>query len=247
MSAAHEGAMTIGEKINEGIAIKTVFTVNAFGLSIPISDTVIMSWIVMAGLFVFAFLATRRLKEVPRGFQSLLEGFYDFANKFLEENIGHHGKDFVPFLGSVFLFLCTANLLPIFTPVAGFGFEPLFELKPLTRDINVTAAFAIVTMIVVVYSSIHYKGVGGFIKSFAKPLPFMVPFNALEYVVKPLSLTLRLFGNILGAFIIMRLIEAIVPVGVPPILSLYFDLFDGLIQAVVFTFLSTVYIAEAIE
>lgn len=247
MSAAHEGAMTIGERITEGIQMKEVFRIDAFGLSIPISDTVIMSWIVMAILFAFAFFATRRLKEVPRGLQSLVEAFYDFANKFAHDNLGHHGRDFVPFLGSIFLFLCTANLLPIFTPVGGFGFEPLFTIKPLTRDINITAAFAIVTMAVVIYSSFRYKGVGGWLRSFAEPMPIMVPFKALEYVVKPLSLTLRLFGNILGAFIIMLLIEMVMPVGLPPILSLYFDLFDGLIQAVVFTFLSTVYIAEAIE
>jgi F-type H+-transporting ATPase subunit a len=75
----------------------------------------------------------------------------------------------------------------------------------------------------------------------------MLPFNLMEYLIKPLSLSLRLFGNILGAYIIMQLIEAVMPVVMPPILGLYFDLFDGLIQAVVFSFLSTIYIAEAIE
>jgi F-type H+-transporting ATPase subunit a len=247
MTGAHEGAMTIGQRVNEAISIKVLFTIKVFGLSIPISDTVLATWIVMAILFVFAIFATRKLKEVPTGLQIFVEYFMEFADKFANDNIGHLGKNYVPFLGSIFLFLCTANLLPMITPVAGFGFEPLFVIKPLTRDINITAAFAIVTMIVVVYSSFRYKGVGGFIKSFAKPMAFMVPFNALEYVIKPLSLTLRLFGNILGAYIIMQLIEIVMPVGLPPILSLYFDLFDGLIQAVVFTFLSTVYIAEAIE
>jgi F-type H+-transporting ATPase subunit a len=247
MSAVHEGALTIGERINEAISIKVLFTVHLFGLNIPISDTVVSTWIVMAVLAVFAVLATRKLRETPKGLQIFVEYFIEFAEKFATDNMGHHGKTFVPFLGSIFLFLVTANLVPMITPMGGFGFEPLFVIKPLTRDINVTAAFAIVTMIVVVFSSIRYKGPGGFLKSFAKPIPIMLPFNALEYLIKPLSLTLRLFGNILGAYIIMQLIEIVMPVGLPPVLSLYFDLFDGLIQAVVFTFLSTVYIAEAIE
>jgi F-type H+-transporting ATPase subunit a len=75
----------------------------------------------------------------------------------------------------------------------------------------------------------------------------MLPFNLLEYGIRPLSLSLRLFGNILGAFVLMRLIEMVMPVFLPPIFGLYFDLFDGIIQAVIFTYLSTVYIAEAIE
>jgi F-type H+-transporting ATPase subunit a len=239
--------MSIGDRITEAISIKVVFTIHAFGLSVPISDTVISTWIVMVLLFVFAFFATRRLKEVPHGLQVFVEYFIEFADNFTSENIGHHGKKYAPYLGSIFLFLCTANILPMITPVGGFGFEPPFVIKPLTRDINITAAFAIVTMLVVLYSAVKYRGPGGFLKSFAKPLPFMVPFNALEYFVKPLSLTLRLFGNILGAYIIMQVIEVILPLALPPVLSLYFDLFDGLIQAVVFTFLSTVYIAEAIE
>ena len=247
MSASHSGAMSIGERVSEALSIKTVFTMHVFGLSIPISETVIATWIVMAILFVFSIFATRKLKRVPTGLQIFVEFFMDFADKFARDNMGHNGRKFVPFLGSIFLFLCTANLLPMITPMGGFGFEPLFVIKPLTRDINITAAFAIMTMIVVLFSAIKYKGPGGFIKSFAKPQPFMVPFNALEYVIKPLSLALRLFGNILGAYIIMLIIEIVMPVGLPPILSLYFDLFDGLIQAVVFTFLSTVYIAEAIE
>lgn len=247
MNGAHEGAMTIGQRVNEAIAIKVLFNIKVFGLTIPISDTVLATWIVMAILVVFSLFATRKLREVPSGLQVFVEYLMDFAEKFTKENMGHNGPNFIPYLGTVFLFLCTANLLPMLTPVGGFGFEPAFTIKPLTRDINITAAFAIVTMIVVIYANFRYKGPVGFAKSFVKPMPFMLPFNALEYIIKPVSLALRLFGNILGAFIIMQLIEIVMPVGLPPILGLYFDLFDGLIQAVVFTFLSTVYIAEAIE
>jgi len=245
--SAEAGALTISERITEAVSIKTVFTVKAFGLAVPISDTVVATWIVMAVLVLSSFLLTRRLMDVPGKAQSLVEGLVAFANKFTEDNIGHEGRRFVPFIGTVFLFLCVANLLPMLTPVGGFGYEPPFAIKPLTRDINVTSALAVLTMAVVVFSALRSKGLKGFLRSFARPMAFMAPFNALEYAVKPLSLSLRLFGNVLGAFIIMQLAEIVMPVGLPPILGLYFDLFDGLVQAVVFGFLSAVYVAEAIE
>jgi F-type H+-transporting ATPase subunit a len=240
-------ALSISERITEGISIKTVFTIHAFGFSIPISDTVISTWIVMAVLIIAAVLLTRRMREIPKKPQLLLEAFIGFVNNFVEENAGHHGKDFSAFLGTIFLFLIAANLAPMLTPIGGFGFEPLFVIKPLTRDINVTAAFAITVIVTVFFSGLIYKRPLGWLKSLVKPSPIMLPFNLLEYAIKPLSLCLRLFGNILGAYIIMQLIEAVAPVIFPPIAGLYFDLFDGLIQAVVFSFLSTIYIAEAIE
>ncbi len=250
MSSPHE-ALSISERISEAIQFKEVFHITAFGTRIPITETVVTTWVVMAILIGFSLLVTRRLKLVPRGLQSIVEFFVDFAGNFTTEYIGHHGKNFAPFIGTLVLFLGTANLLPLLTPIgASFGghvFEPAFVIKPLTRDINVTAAFAIITMTVVIFSNFRYHGPIGFLKTLVKPLPMMLPFNLLEYLVKPLSLALRLFGNITAAFIIMQLIEAIMPVGLPPIMALYFDLFDGLIQAVVFSFLSTVYIAEAIE
>jgi F-type H+-transporting ATPase subunit a len=243
--AAH--AMTMSEKITEGMGIKTVFTIHSFGYAIPISDTVITTWIVMAILIIVAFILTRKLREIPRKPQLLLEAFIGFINDFVEEKAGHHGKDFTAFLGTIFVFLIVANLAPMLTPAGGFGFEPLFVIKPVTRDINITAALAIIVIVTVFFSSIVYKGPKGYLKSLVSPIPVMLPFNIMEYAIKPMSLCLRLFGNILGAYIIMLLIEAVVPVAIPPIAGLYFDLFDGLIQAVVFAFLSTMYIAEAIE
>jgi F-type H+-transporting ATPase subunit a len=243
--SAPEHAMSISEKIVEGIGIKTVFTIHAFGYSIPITDTVVSTWIVMGILILASVLLTRKMREVPKKPQLLLEAYVGFINDFLHENAGHHGKDFTAFIGTIFTFLIVANLAPMITPMGGFGFEPPFVIKPLTRDINVTAAFAVTVILTVIVSSIRYKGPKGFLKSFFTPLPF--PFSLMEYAIKPMSLCLRLFGNILGAYIIMQLVEAVVPVLAPPILGLYFDLFDGLIQAVVFAFLSTIYIAEAIE
>jgi F-type H+-transporting ATPase subunit a len=244
-------ALSISERIMEGIKVKTIFTVHAFGSNMDISDTVVSTWIVMAILILAAFLLTRRLREIPKKPQLLLEAFVGFINDFVTENAGHHGRDFAAFLGTIFTFLIAANLAPMLTPVGvsigGFVAEPVFVIKPLTRDINVTAAFAVTVIVTVLLSGMRYKGILGWLKGLASPIPIMLPFNIMEYAIKPLSLCLRLFGNILGAYIIMLLIEAVAPVLFPPIAGLYFDLFDGLIQAVVFAYLSTIYVAEAIE
>jgi F-type H+-transporting ATPase subunit a len=251
MSETVHEALSISERISEGMGIKTLFSVSIFGHEVPISDTVVTTWIVMGIIILAAFLLTRRMREIPKKPQLLLESFIGFMDDFVKEKIGHHGRDFLPFLGTIFIFLIVSNLAPMLTPV-GTGLyagsmEPAFVIKPLTRDINVTAAMAIIVIVTVFLSSIVYRGPIGYIKSLAKPTPIMLPFNIMEYAIKPMSLCLRLFGNILGAYIIMLLIESVAPVAIPPLAGLYFDLFDGLIQAVVFAFLSTIYIAEAIE
>jgi F0F1-type ATP synthase, subunit a len=240
-------AMSLGDRIKEVLSFRTIFSINIGSVSIPITETVITTWIVMAILIIGSLLLTRKMNEVPKGSQIIVEGFVGFLNDFFKNQIGHHWKVFAPYLGTVGLFLGVANIISFFSPMAGFGFEPPFALKPPTRDINVTAALAIMTIVIVIFSGIRYKGIKGWLLSFFKPAPFMLPFNIIEYGIKPLSLCLRLFGNILGAFIIMELIAMLVPVFIPPVASLYFDFFDGLIQAVVFVFLSTVYITEAVE
>lgn len=247
MTEKLEQASTLGERIKEALAFKTIFTVHLGSISIPISETVVTTWIVMAILIVASLLLTRRLREIPKGSQVFVEGFIGGLNGFFKNQIGHHWKPFAPWLGTVALFLGVANLISFISPIGGFGFEPPFSLKPPTRDINVTAALAIMTILLVIVSGIVFKGFRNWLKTFFAPAPFMLPFNIIEYAIKPMSLCLRLFGNILGSFIIMEIIGTLAPLFLPPIASLYFDFFDGLIQAVVFTFLSTLYITEAIE
>lgn len=91
------------------------------------------------------------------------------------------------------------------------------------------------------------KGLKGWLKSFADPSPVIAPMNLLEVIIRPLSLCMRLFGNVLGAFVIMELIKQLLPVALPVPFSLYFDIFDGLLQAYVFTFLTSMFIHEKIN
>jgi F-type H+-transporting ATPase subunit a len=221
------------------------------GVSIGINETILISWIVMAILIIAAFCLTRKLREIPRGAQIFLEAAVEFLNNFSRDHFGRRAKVYGPYIGTVFLFLLTANIIPVLSPMSlpVFGIEPPFTIKPPTRDINLTAALAIVSILLVLFGGLRARGIGGWCKNLLKPVPMMLPFNLLEYIIRPVSLCLRLFGNILGGFIIMLLIEQALPIPavLPALASLYFDLFDGLIQAVVFTFLTTLFVAEAVE
>ena len=147
--------------------------------------------------------------------------------------MGKEGKRYVPYLISVALYIACSNLIGV------------FGIKPPTKDLNVTAALALMSICLIEYSGIHARGGAGFFKSLAAPTPVMTPMNILEIAIRPTSLCMRLFGNVLGAFVIMELIKQVVPVFVPAVFSLYFDLFDGLIQTYVFVFLTSLFMKES--
>jgi F-type H+-transporting ATPase subunit a len=243
--------MNLGQEIEEALDFVTVISFRVFGYTFNINETIIISWISMAVLIIGALLLTRRLRTVPRGAQTLLEAAVEFLNNFSKQQFGRWAKIYGPYIGTVFLFLVVVNIIPVLSPIGvsfgGHYYKPLFTIKPPARDINLTAALAIVSILLVLFSGLLARGPRGWVKNLLNPIPMMLPFNLMEYVIRPVSLCLRLFGNILGGFIIMRLVEAVVPVVVPPFLSLYFDFLDGLIQALVFAFLTTLFIAEAVE
>jgi F-type H+-transporting ATPase subunit a len=181
---------------------------------------------------------------VPRGKQVFLEVAIEFCDTICKQYFGKYSGIFSSYIGTLFLFILTMNLIPVFAPTSGCGFAAPFDLKPPTRDINVTAALAIVTILMVIIASIADRGPLGFLKSFVDPVFFMLPFNILDYITKPLSLALRLFGNMLGAFIILTMIEVNLPLIIPIPVSAFFDWFDGGLQAMVFTFLTIIYLNQ---
>jgi F-type H+-transporting ATPase subunit a len=245
--------MNLGEELMKSLEIETVFTITAAGYKIPVNETVIVSWVAMVLLIFGALLVTRNLQQVPRGFQCLLEGGIGFLNDFSKRQFGKRAKIFGPYIGTLFLFLLVANILPAITPVFAFGKAPPFEIKPPARDINLCAALALISVLLMFFSGLIARGPVGWFKNLLQPVPMMLPFNLLEYVIRPLSLCLRLFGNILGGFIIMTLISIALAgaikfsIIIPIPVSLYFDFFDGFIQALVFTFLTTLYVSEAVD
>ncbi len=226
----------LSTKLQEALDVKTMFTIHLFGLDIAITESIVVSWMIMAALVLLSIFLTRNMKidHISKR-QAVAETIVIKLRSFIEGMIGHEGKAYVPYLITILLYIGLSNLIGL------IGF------KPPTKDLNVTAALAIMSIVLIQAAGIHKKGLRGWRKSFSEPVALVTPLNILEIIIKPLSLCMRLFGNILGAFVIMELIKAIIPVGVPLIFSAYFDIFDGLIQAYVFVFLTSLFIKEAIE
>ena len=216
------------ESLLQELENKTAFTIPLLG-GIPVADSVVVTWIVMAVL-------TRNLRvRSPGRVQAALEWAVQFLNSFVKTNIGTHWRPFAPWLGTVALYIGVSNLIGI------------FGLTPPTKDISVTAALAVVRMLLIYGAQFRYNGPLGGLKKFAEPMPLLLPINLMEVVIRPLALCMRLFGNILGAYIIMEMLKFVAPVILPAVFSIYFDLFDGLIQTVVFVFLTTLFTGEGIK
>lgn len=225
----------IQERLLEELQNPVVFTIPVLG-GIPVSQSVVVSWVVMAALIGASLLLTRRLRvRDPGKLQSGLELAVEFLNRFAISSVGRHGVSFAPWLGSTALYILTCNIIGI------------FGLVPPTKDINVTAALAVMSALLIYGAQFRYHGLLGGLKKFAEPMPLLLPINLMEVAIRPLALCMRLFGNVLGAFIIMEMLKFVAPILFPAVFSIYFDLFDGLIQTVVFVFLTTQFVGEGIK
>ncbi len=223
------------EDLMEQLSCKTVFTIPIFG-GIKVSEAVVVTWIIMAVVVLLSVVLVRNLKvENPSKKQLALESAVGALHNIFAEILGEEGKQYVQYLMTVIIYIGISNIIGL------FGF------KPPTKDINVTAAMAIMSILLIEFAGIHKKGIVGWFKSFAAPSPIMIPINIMEIFVKPISLCMRLFGNVLGAFVIMEMLKGIVPAIIPIPFSFYFDIFDGLLQAYIFTLLTALFISEQLD
>jgi F-type H+-transporting ATPase subunit a len=217
---------------------------------VPISETVVVTWMIMAVLFVFAIAATRNFEKVPKGMQNAVEMLVDTMNNFTAQTMGEDKKGFSPYMGTLFIFLLVANLIGL----VGF--------RPPTADVNTTFALSIITFVLTQFNGIRSKGIGTYIKGFFEPFVLLFPLNILGELANPISLAFRLFGNIVGGLIIMSLVYggltglsgmiglANVPIlqaGIPAALHAYFDVFSGVLQSFIFVMLSMVFISGAMD
>lgn len=219
------------------LTCKTVFSFKIpGGIKVDVSEAIVVSWIIMAVLILIAFILSRNLKidHISKR-QAIAELIVTKLDGIVENMVGHKGKAYVPYLTTVLIYLGFSNVIGI------FGF------KAPTKDLSITIALAVMSILLVEAAGIYHLGIKKWIKKFAQPIPIVTPINILELFTRPLSLCMRLFGNVLGAFVIMELIKIAVPVVLPSVLCVYFDIFDGLLQAYVFVFLTSLYIGEEIE
>jgi len=226
----------------EALEIPAVFQIPNFlpflhGRFIP--EHVAMAWLIIVLVGILAFRTTRRLREVPGPLQNVFELVVEGFGGLLEEIIGHQGRRFLPLIGAVGLFVLLGNLL---------GMVP--GLKSPTANLNTNAALAMTVFVSYHAIGIRAQGPVAYAKHFAGPIwwlaPLMVPIELIGHLARPVSLSIRLFGNIFGhEMIVLILFTAIY--WLAPLPMFFLGLFVGVVQTLVFVMLSTIYIAGATE
>lgn len=203
------------------------------------------SWFVIALLLIFSIAATRNIQRVPGGFQNLMEYALEFIRDLAKGQIGEKEyRPWVPFIGTLFLFIFVSNWSGALIPWKLIHL-PSGELAAPTNDINTTVSMALLTSLAYFYAGFRKRGLGYLLK-YLQPTPILLPINILEDFTKPLSLSFRLFGNILADELVVAVLVLLVPLFVPlPVMAL--GLFTSAIQALVFATLAAVYIGEALE
>ena len=228
---------------------------------LQISETIVVSWLVMILITGLCIWLTRDLKvENISKRQAVAEMLVETANNFVIGNMGEKFRHMIPFVAALFGTSVVSNLIS------------LVGLRSPTADLSTEAAWAVVVFVMITAQKIKPGGIGGYLKGFTEPIPVLTPFNILSELATPISMACRHFGNILSGVVINGLVYAalalassallgllpgflgdllsnipILSVGLPAILSVYFDWFSGFMQAFIFCMLTTLYIANAAE
>jgi len=208
-------------------------------------QVLVTTWIVFTIIRTLSLAGNRNLKEIPDGLQNLTEFITEFIRDIAKTQIGeHNSSNWVSFLGAIFLFIFVSNWSGALFPWHVLEI-PNGELAAPTNDINTTVALAFLTSIAYFYGGLSKKRLSYF-KRYISPAAFLLPINVLEDFTKPLSLSFRLFGNVLADELVVAVLVTLVPLIVPiPLILL--GLFTSAIQALVFSTLAGAYIGEAIE
>ena len=215
------------------------FVVKLFGLNLVFNThTIMMTWIVLAVLIIFGFLATRKIGFIPNPFQVvgelLVKAFYDLTEDALDKEMA---KKYFPIICSLFMFLLISNLLGIFPKLA----EP-------TKDLNTPLGLGLLGFVIAHHAGIKAKGFKDYAKEYFQPIFFMAPLNIIGEMAKVVSISFRLYGNILGGAIIILVVSHLIySLILPPFLICFFSVFIGTIQAFVFTMLTLVYISVQVK
>lgn len=221
------------------IMVKGLFSYELFGQTFWITTTHVSLLIVMVVLTIFSIAANRAMKhasEVPSGFQNVVELIVEMLDGMVGGVMGKQAVRFQNYIGTIFIFILFSNI------------SGLLGLRPPTADYGVTFALGIITFTLIHFNKFKYQKVSGVLKGLCEPWPIWAPINIISDLAVPISLSLRLFANVLSGTAIMALIYALlskVAIIWPAALHVYFDLFSGAIQTYVFCMLTMTYIADA--
>jgi F-type H+-transporting ATPase subunit a len=202
---------------------------------LEISEHIFSAWIVMAVLVIVSLLATRSMQIVPRGMQNFFEVVVEGLHGLIDQTAGPRGKAFAPVVMTAFLFILAANwigTMPFFGNIVGF--------KSPNSNLSITLSMAIIVFLLSQFFAIKTNGVGGYLKEFLVPNPLHI----LTELSRPLSLSLRLFGNIYAGGVLVHTMLVIAPFITFVFLGL--ELFVGAVQALIFTMLTLVFLTIAV-
>jgi F-type H+-transporting ATPase subunit a len=229
------------------------------GDGIKISETLVTGWIIIIALFFLFRWMTKDMKKIPeKKRQILAEMIVNFFNKTVKEMMGESMMHFAPYVATIFTFAITGALISL------LGF------RSMTVDINTTGTWAMMTFACITYYKFKTNGFLGYFIGYTQPVPVMTPMNILSEAATPVSMAIRMFGNMTGGMIITTLVYggltaasnavynligvgamgwtkyfSIFQIGIPAVLSIYFDLFSGIIQSYVFIMLTMAYVKAA--
>ncbi len=212
------------------------------GFTVKLSETVVVQWLVMVILGVLFFILGRNLKVRPESKRQVIAEFIvSTFSGMVNDSMGVSYKKYTPYISALFCFSLCSSLMG------------LLGLRSPTSDLSVVGSWALITFVLVQRNKFKTGGVKGFFKGFIDPMPFMLPFNIIGEIANPVSQALRHFANILSGVVIGGLIyfafgqfaAGVFTIGIPAILSLYFDLFSSVVQAYIFTTLTMSYVAMA--
>lgn len=230
---------------------KILFQIPILG-GINISETIVNSWIVMAAIVLLCIWLTRGLSvRNPSKKQLVAEKLVGMCTNLVSDVMGEKNIGYAPYIGTLFVFSLTSSLCG------------LLGLRAPTADLNTTLAWSLITFFMVQIVNIKYHGVGGWLKGFTQPIALMTPINIVSEIANPISMSFRHFGNIASGVVITSLIYAaleglsnlvlpflpipLLQVGIPAVLSIYFDLFTSFLQAYIICMLTMVFVSSAKE
>ena len=232
------GGRDIGESIRAAINFAPQFYLKIGRFTIPVTGAMISLIASVILLTILAFWLRRGLNKYEiTGKQALTEKLY-FAVISLGVSSGlkrDQAETVLPWTLGIGLYIFTSNVVAI------------AEMSASAVNPAVPVSLALYTLVFVIAMGIHLVGIKGFGHSLIDPMPGLLPFNILDYMIKPVSLALRLFGNVFGAFILIAVIRTIMPLILPSLFGLWFDVADALIQALIFVYLTTTYLGEVVE
>jgi F-type H+-transporting ATPase subunit a len=217
--------------IRSPLSTTTLFSIGP----VPISETVVVTWILMAALALACFLASRSLTLTPSRTQSVLELIVEAVAGQIRETIRVSPWPYVPMIGTLFLFILVANWSSMIPGV-----------EPPTAHIETDVALGLIVLMAIIYFGIRARGLRGYLKTFAEPSIVMIPLNVVETFTRTFSMIVRLFGNIMSAVFIIGIILSLAGLLVPiPLMAL--DLLVGAIQAYIFAVLAIVFIGSGVS